>query len=62
MSKILDFKKIKIVKKFTATFRKIIMIFMKVQSRTEKYQKPPKTEVTMTKKAKVPIFSTYSSA
>ena len=32
------------------------MIFMKVQSRTEKYQKPPKTEVTMTKKAKVPIF------
>ena len=29
---------------------------MKVQSRTEKYQKPPKTEVTITKKAKVPFF------
>ena len=31
----------------------IIIIFMKVQSRTEKYQKTPKTEATMTKKAKV---------
>ena len=35
---------------------------MKVQSRTEKYQKTPKTEVTMTKKAKVSsFFSTYTS-
>ena len=37
------------------------MIFMKVQCMTEKYQKPPKTEATMTKKAKVTLFSTYSS-
>ena len=29
---------------------------MKVRSGTEKYQKTPKTEVTITKKAKVPIF------
>ena len=29
---------------------------MKVQSWTEKYQKPPKTEVKMTKKAKVTFF------
>ena len=42
MSKILDLKKIKIVKTFTATFRKIIMIFMKVQSRTEKLPKTTK--------------------
>ena len=31
----------------------IIIIFIKVQNKTEKYQKPPKTDVTMTKKAKV---------
>ena len=63
MSKILEiFKKIQNIYNFIATFIEIIMILMKVQSMTEKYQKPPKTEVTMTKKAKVPIFfSTYSS-
>ena len=32
------------------------MIFMKVQSSTGKYLKPPKTDATMTKKAKVTLF------
>ena len=50
--KILDFfkKKLKLFK-ILWQLVEIIIIFMKVQSRTEKYLKTPKTEVTMTKKA-----------
>ena len=51
------FKLFKILKQLLKTR----IIFIKAQKKTVKYQKTPKTEVTMTKKAKVPIFSTYSS-
>ena len=48
-------KKLKVFK-ILKQLLEIRIIFIKAQKKTVKYQKTPKTEVTMTKKAKVPIF------
>ena len=46
------FKLFKILKQLL----KIRLIFIKAQKKTVKYQRNPKTEITMTEKAKVSLF------